>query len=227
MYLYETHLHTSPVSKCANASAREVVEFYKSLGYAGIFVTNHFIDGNISIPYDTPYEEKINFYFKDYEDAKKIGDEIGLDVFPGIEMSYKGTDFLIYGPDKEWYLSHPEIANMRITEKLTLLAHDGALIIQAHPFRESAYIEHIRLFPRYVHGVEIFNACRAEFENSMAKIYAKHYSLLSFAGSDNHSGKRKTTLSGVKFSSKITDVWDFVFKVKDGLAKTFTKELEK
>ena len=49
MYLYETHLHTSPVSKCARASVREVVEYYKNAGYEGIFITNHFIDSNINI----------------------------------------------------------------------------------------------------------------------------------------------------------------------------------
>ena len=43
MYRYETHLHTAPVSKCAHASVRENLEFYKSLGYAGVFITNHFI----------------------------------------------------------------------------------------------------------------------------------------------------------------------------------------
>jgi hypothetical protein len=49
MYKYETHLHTSPVSKCARASVKDVLEFYKSLGYEGIFLTNHFLDGNINV----------------------------------------------------------------------------------------------------------------------------------------------------------------------------------
>ena len=32
MYLYETHLHTYPVSRCAGATVREVLEFYKEIG---------------------------------------------------------------------------------------------------------------------------------------------------------------------------------------------------
>ena len=32
-YLYEMHLHTAPVSKCAKAGVRESLEYYKSLGY--------------------------------------------------------------------------------------------------------------------------------------------------------------------------------------------------
>ena len=66
-YLYETHLHTYPVSKCAKVGVREVVEFYKEKGYEGIFITNHFIDGNINVDRALPYEERIQFFFSDYE----------------------------------------------------------------------------------------------------------------------------------------------------------------
>ena len=225
MHLYETHLHTSPVSKCAIADVAEVVNFYKDLGYAGIFITNHFLDGNINIDRELPYEERINFYFSDYERAKALGDKIGLDVFFGAELSYKGTDFLVYGLDKEWYLAHPEIMRMSKAEELTLMANDGALIIQAHPFREAAYIDHIRLYPRHVHGVEIYNANRSEFENGMARHYAKSYSLLHFAGTDNHRGKAQTKLCGVRFSSKIQSELDFVNRIRNGEHKTFKKEI--
>ena len=113
MYKYETHLHTYPVSKCAKVGVREVLEFYKKMGYDGVFITNHFLDGNINIDPSVPYEEKMDFYCSDYEEAKKLSAEIGIKVFFGVEISYKGTDFLIYGLDKEWYLSHPEIQDMK------------------------------------------------------------------------------------------------------------------
>ena len=53
MYKYETHLHTFPVSNCASAEVRENLEFYKSLSYDGVFITNHFLDGNINIKVST------------------------------------------------------------------------------------------------------------------------------------------------------------------------------
>ena len=65
MYKYETHLHTYPVSRCARKNVEENLKFYKELGYDGIFITNHFLDGNINIESDKSYEEKINFYFSD------------------------------------------------------------------------------------------------------------------------------------------------------------------
>ncbi|MBO5726082.1 MAG: PHP domain-containing protein [Clostridia bacterium] len=226
MYKYETHLHTAPVSKCATVSVRDNLEYYKSLGYDGVFITNHFLDGNINVDPKWPYADRINFYFADYEEGLKIGLEIGIKVFLGVELTYGGTDFLIYGLDKEWYLQHPEILEMKKTDELKLMAESGALIIQAHPFREATYINHIRLFPRHVHGVEIINACRKPEENEMAKIYASHYELLSFAGSDNHTGAKRTSLAGVQFETPINDVQDFVDRVKDGKAEIFTLTIE-
>ena len=40
-------------------------------------------------------------------------------------MSYKGTDFLVYGLDKDWYLAHPEIMDMKKSEELTFLRENG------------------------------------------------------------------------------------------------------
>lgn len=221
MYKYETHLHTYPVSKCARSDIRECLEFYKLLNYDGVFVTNHFLDGNINIDADVPYQEKINFYFSDYEKGVKIGAEIGIKVFCGVEMTYKGTDFLVYGLDKEWYLTHPQIMDMKKSEELKYIMENGALVIQAHPYREAAYIDHIRLFPDCVHGAEVINACRKEEENKMAEIYAKHYNLIEFAGTDNHSGNKKKELAGVCSENPIFSEMDFVKAVKNREMKVF------
>ena len=215
-YLYETHLHTYPVSKCAKADVKESLEFYKSLGYAGVFITNHFIDGNINYDKTASYEERIEFYFSDYEKGVQLGKDVGISVFLGIECSLKGTDFLIYGLDKAWFLKHPEIESLKKSEMLTFMAQEGAFIIQAHPFREARYIDHIRLFPRHVHGVEICNASRPEFENSMAELYAKHYELIPFAGSDNHYAAKQASLAGMQSETPVLDELDFIKQVKNG-----------
>ena len=54
MFRYETHLHTRPVSLCAQKSVRENIEFYKSAGYDGVFITNHFLDGNLNYDKSAP-----------------------------------------------------------------------------------------------------------------------------------------------------------------------------
>lgn len=210
MYRYETHLHTFPASKCAKATVSEALAYYSRLQYTGVFITNHFLDGNINMDSSHPYRERLAFHVADYEEAKRIGTEIGLSVFFGVELSYAGTDFLVYGPGPEWYLQHPEIMDMKKSEELPFLMSHGALIIQAHPFREASYIDHIRLFPKAVHGVEIVNANRTDPENQMAKQYAEHYGLLPFAGSDNHVGKAQHRLAGIETEHKIESEFDFV-----------------
>ena len=231
-YRYETHCHTAPVSKCAKASVQNTVRFYKSIGYDGIFITNHFLDGNINSEVRAlPYREQIDYYFRDFEDAYAEGKNIGLKVFPGVELSYKGTDFLIYGLEKAWYLNHPEILEMKKTSELQMMMDAGAFIVQAHPYREEHYIDHIRLFPRSVCAVETVNSSQTAGANRMASHYASHYSLLETYGSDNHWGDQVfvqlqakgllPVLAGMQSSEPVNSVQDFIVLVKSGQMKPF------
>ena len=226
MYKYETHLHTSPVSKCAKSTVKEMLLFYKKLGYDGVFVTNHFIDGNCACDRSASYEDQIKFYFSDYEAAKALENEVGIKVFAGVELSNRGTDFLVYGLDKEWFLAHPEIMGMKKSEELTLMAQCGAFIVQAHPYREAAYIDHIRLFPRHVHGVEIINGNQNDFVNGLAEHYAKSYSLIPCAGTVNHSADRSSNVCGMEFDEPVISVDDYIEKVKEGKGMPFKLSLE-
>lgn len=222
MFLYETHLHTSPVSKCARANVEESLLFYKKLGYDGVFITNHFLDGNINYDKKSPYAEQIEFYFSAYRDGLALGKSIGIKVFCGVELTYGGTDFLIYGKDEQWYLDHPEIMEMKKSDELRYLAEEGALIIQAHPYREARYIDHIRLYPRDVHGVEVVNASRAKEENELAGIYAEYYKLFPFAGSDNHVASAAKVLAGIRCEEAIECEADLIDRVKSGAYEIFT-----
>lgn len=225
MYRYETHMHTLPVSRCARYGVRENLEFYRSLGYDGIFITNHFLDGNINIDRSLPYEEKVEFYFSDYYEALKLSEEIGIKVFLGVEISYRGTDFLIYGLDKEWFLAHPEIMDMKKSEELPFLASHGALVIQAHPYRQDRHIDHIRLIPHCIEGVETVNACRTELENRMADIYADAYGFVKTAGTDNHIGSKITHLAGMESDTPLTDEADFIRRIRNSEMKIFTLDI--
>ena len=235
MYLYETHCHTSPVSKCGRASAEETVNFYKQIGYDGIFITNHFLDGNIDpCVREMPYCDQIDFYFSDYEKAAAFGETAGIKVFPGVELSYKGTDFLIYGLEKEWYKAHPEIIEMKKTDELGYMMDAGAFVIQAHPYREAHYIDHIRLFPRSVHGAEVINSHQKWESNKMADIYADQYGLLKTAGSDNHWGsgvfakfREKGYLpeiAGMCSVTPLNSVQDYIRGVVSGTLRIFLME---
>ncbi len=224
MYRYETHLHTSPVSRCASASVRETVEFYKKMDYDGIFITNHFLDANINIDRELDYETKIHFYFSDYEEAVQIGRDIGLKVFLGVELSYGGSDFLVYGLDKAWYLAHPEIMDMKKSDELRYLMESGGYIVHAHPFREAGYIDHIRLYPRHVNAIETLNITKSTFINDMAKLYAEHYNLPQTAGTDNHTAGRQKILAGVMTDTPLQSERDYIDRLQNRELTMFTLE---
>ena len=189
MYLYETHCHTSEVSRCSHISGAELAEFYKSAGYDGIIITDHFFNGNCAVPGVLPWKTKVDLFTRGWKSAKKRGDEIGIDVFFGWEFTYvDGTDFLTYGLDEDWLLKHKDCDKMRITDYCDLVHGSGGFVVQAHPFREDSYIEMIRLLPRHVDAVETLNAGRKDFENKMADEYADNYCLKKFCGTDNHWG---------------------------------------
>lgn len=217
MYKYETHLHTKYASACASVSGKEQTLFYKRAGYTGIMITDHFFRGNSCVPQSLNWTEKINMFCKGYEEAKKIGDEIGLQVFFGWEETFDGQDFLVYGLDKEWLLNHSETEHWTITEQFEQVSKYGGMVIQAHPFRNRPYIPKIRLFPKAVHGVEVYNACNTDEENKQASIYAKNYGLPVTAGADSHHCD--IICSGIEVNEKFESVHDYINLIKNNWDK--------
>lgn len=215
-YLYETHMHTAEASACAKSSGAEMARAYRKAGYTGVVVTDHFFYGNTAIDRSLAWEEWVTQFCKGYESVKAEGDKIGLSVFFGWESGYQGTEFLIYGLDKEWLLAHPKIREADIEEQYKLVHEGGGIVCHAHPFREEPYIPQIRLFPEYVDAVEGINATHEspvssshlnpDF-NRKACAYAKEHHLPITAGSDQH-----TTLmigGGMLFERKLRDAADF------------------
>lgn len=217
MYKYETHLHTKYASACASISGRGQAIEYMRAGYTGIMITDHFFRGNSCISKTLDWEEKINIFCKGYEEAKDTGDEIGLQVFFGWEETFDGQDFLVYGLDKEWLLNHPEAEHWTIKEQFEKVSADGGMVIQAHPFRDRPYIPKIRLFPKYVHGIEVYNACNDDEENKQAYIYAKKYELPMTAGADSHH--HNIICSGIEVNEKFDCIYDYIDLIKKNKEK--------
>ena len=136
MYIYETHMHTSEASDCAECTAVQMADKYKAEGYTGIIITDHFFNGNSSVPHDLPWEERVELYCKGYEHAKARGDEIGLDVFFGIEFGDGGSDYLIYGLDKQWLKKNEGILDMELWRFLEYARSCGAFEIGRASCRE-------------------------------------------------------------------------------------------
>ena len=212
-FLYETHVHTTAASRCGVFSPEENVHRFKSMGYTGIFITDHFFNGNTSVPYkELPWEEAIDQYCSAYERAKAEGDKIGLDVFFGFENSYTGNDILTYGLGKDWLKAHPEIMQMSIRQYCEFARAEGGLVVHAHPFREAGYIDVIRLLPRSVDAVEVLNGHCTDFQNDRALEYARNYNLGVTAGSDFHG--RHTFLCAASLEKRLQSVSDYCEAVR-------------
>lgn len=197
-FKYETHMHTSESSACGKNTAAEMMCAYKEQGYDGVFVTDHFLGGNTAIDPNLPWKDWVDAYMKGYEHAKAEGDKIGLKVFFGWESGFHGTEFLIYGLDKNWLYAHPEIAHVTPEEQYAMVHADGGMVVHAHPFRNHSYIPEIRLFPEHVDAVEAINAThsnsnfyplknRSPLWDEQAIEYAVYHRLPLTAGSDTHS----------------------------------------
>lgn len=225
VYKYEMHCHTSEVSKCGKISGADLADFYKNMGYSGIVVTDHFLNGNTTVPRKMHWEERIDLYCKGYEAAKKRGSEIGLSVFFGWESSYGGTDFITYGLDKKWLIEHKYCDLLPAKEYLELARSSGGYVVQAHPFREAGYIDMIRLMPRDVDAVETANANRTDFENNMADYYADSYGLLKTCGSDNHIGKQ-ARIAALELDFEAKSIDEIISAIKENRHKIELYNLE-
>ena len=224
MYLYETHCHTKKTSKCASSSAEDIVNLYLANGYDGVFITDHFLNGNTTVHRDFPdasYQEKITAFCEGYKEVKRVAGT-RLQVFFGLEFSYYGSDLLIYGWDEEQLKSFENILTMRTSQIPDFCRETGALCVQAHPFREAHYIDHTRLYPT-TEGVEIFNASQNELCNTLGEFYAKAYGKIAIGGSDCHHVTQKL-LSGVAFEERIHSVQEFITALRQGKGTIIKKE---
>lgn len=216
-YKYETHMHTSQGSACGRSTGAEMAIAHKEAGYTGIFVTDHFFNGNCAVPKELPWEERVELFCKGYEEAKAEGDRIGLDVFFGFEYCYDAADFLVYNLDKEWLKAHPDIDKWEPRKAFAAMRADGGFIIHAHPFRERDYINHIHLFPRDVDGVEVMNGGQKDFPlmNERAEVYAMMYELPKTSGSDGHHADA-LKMCGVEAPMRIKEPTDYLKLMQTG-----------
>ncbi|MCQ2591218.1 MAG: PHP domain-containing protein [Treponema sp.] len=226
-FKYETHLHTRESSACGTSSGADYIKAYIDAGYAGLFVTDHFFGGNTAIPRNLTWKERIKLYVKGYEtaleSAEKINKEIGSDfkVFFGIEQTFHGDDYLVYGLSPDWLSAHPQVETMTQKELFQAVNEQNGLMIQAHPFRLRDYIQAIHLHPRDVHGVEVYNAGNRPDENELAQLYAAKYNFPVTSGSDIHNvnlvlhPEGHLPIGGVEFLEPLKDVFDYATRIKN------------
>ena len=218
-YLYETHMHTSEVSRCALISAAQQVARYKKQGYTGIIVTDHFVNGYSVCKYKSTWEKKMKCIMSGYNAAKKAGEKHGLDVFLGWEFTIRGADFLTYGLDLDFLLGNPNMDKLGIEQYSALVRKNGGYLAQAHPYRDEYYIEHnYPVAPNLIDGVEVHNMMDRKSSNAKAYEFARQHNLPMQAGCDSH-GREGAPRCGIALPQKAKTIHDIIRQIKSGEAK--------
>lgn len=227
-YRYETHLHTKEGSACGAVSGADQADLYKGFGYAGIVVTDHFFNGNCAVSKDLPWKERVEQYCAGYRNAKKRGDEIGLQVFFGMETNFNGQEFLLYGLSEEWLKEQEDMLSWSPKEQFEKVTAAGGFVVQAHPYRQAPYIPEVKLYPDCCEAFEISNALNegrgADF-NKMATEYAKEHGIHGTGGSDAHGLVQLR--GGVIFEKKWDSIRDYIAAVRSGSGYRIITEFEK
>ncbi len=218
-YKYQTHTHTTPCSSCAPMTHEELIESLVSGGYKGCVLTNHFFGGNTGINKNLLWNDFVSQYEKDYIECKKAAQKHDLNVIFCIEEHlFDGLEILCYGITPQFLYEHPELQNDHTIETWSKVLHNfGALCIQAHPFRDRAYIKNPRLLPNeFIDGIEVFNACNDSKANEQAaKSASQHPEWILTAGGDTHL-PNSVCWSGIQTSTQITDEKTLVSILKSG-----------
>jgi len=214
MYLYETHVHTYPASACAVVSPEEVVRYYKSKNYTGAIITDHFFNGNSGCPRNIPWENQVKFFAEGYNRAKREGEKCDFDVFFGLEYSFQGTDFLVYGLSIQYLIGNPGFDKLEMPEFSAAVRGAGGYLAQAHPFRTAYWIANPQpADPSLIDGIEVHNSTMPDKVNKKALDYAEKYNLAKQAGSDAHDIHLRKP-SGIFLKKRAENIFDIINEIK-------------
>ena len=218
MFKYELHLHSSQGSKCGHSEGKDYVDFYMGMGYSGAVLTDHFFHGNTRPDRNLPWSQYMEEYLSGYYDMKKAAEGKDFEVFFGVEELFDTWDeYLIYGLEPEWFISHPELRDMKRIEFLTLAKECGAFIIQAHPYRFRQYFkcDHLTVAQSLVDGYEVFNSCNTPEHNKLALMLAESDKKIMVGGSDRHKAEDYIEVpGGIILPKKVHSIGELIEAVK-------------
>lgn len=216
-YKYQMHTHTAPCSACAAMTPNELIKSLHSGGYSGCVITNHFYNGNSGINRNLPCIDFIKQYENDYYECKKAAEQYGLSVLFGIEEQlFDGLEILCYGITPHFlYKNQNLLSNHSAKAWYNALKDFGAVCVQAHPFRDRAYITNPRILPlEYIDGIEVFNYSNKPGENIKAANFASdNPNLILVSGADAHTGDI-VCCAGIESDIKINDEKTLAYVLK-------------
>ena len=216
----ELHAHTSEISPCGKLTAGELIRLYRSAGYDGIVITNHFhAYAARHLAETTGRADFSTCYFETFEKAAELGRQAGLLVLCGYEVRFldNDNDYLVYGMPREIVEDHEKIFSMNAHSFGELARERNFLFYQAHPFRNKMTITD----PADLFGIEVNNAHpRHDSRNDIAKMWAGKYHLHGIGGSDCHRTE-DAGRAGILTDETVRDMDDLVRVLRNDLYTLF------
>ncbi len=172
--LIDLHSHTNGISSCCAENYKVIIDVAKSVGLDGIVLTNHYQRWYIQNPsYKHGFftsEEFAKLYVEEYQKTKRYGDEQGVKVFFGVELTPDydtRVHLLIYGITPQFLLKYNDLYKYSLRELYSLVKENGFALVQAHPFRNGTTVQDTNCLD----GLEI--NCHPKYQTSYADTLVK------------------------------------------------------
>jgi predicted metal-dependent phosphoesterase TrpH len=197
-FAVDLHTHTRFGSNCSYMEPAQLVQRAHEVGLDAVCITEH----------NAPWEE---------DAIRALGEENGLCVLDGMEVSTELGDVLVFGVRSRL------LSGSRIDELRELVEEQGGLMIAAHPFRRFSWpgaamdVEEAAALPVFgwVDAVEIFNGTSPWPEVEFGCAVLERLRLPGVGGSDAHSplsvGRCYT-----RFEREVASVEELVAELRTG-----------
>ncbi|MEW6621030.1 MAG: PHP domain-containing protein [bacterium] len=190
--IIDLHIHTLIGSHCSVIDINELINYAKRIKLDGICITDHdSIDG--------------------IWQSKKIGEEQGIKVFGGIEVSTKEGHVLVFSKNID------EIKrDIYVVDLISMVHEKGGVVIPVHPFRRGVPCLANKIYEiSGFDAIEILNGNCTQEMNIIAWLASIKLGLASVGGSDAHTltqvGKYATM-----FEANIKSEEELINAIKSG-----------
>lgn len=188
MYRIELHLHTKYSSGCGQMDEFQLLDAYSRGGYDALVVTDHY-NRDTFRHLHMDLKGSGDFLGKYLEGVRRVQEEgarRGIRVYRGAEVRFDGSqnDYLLFGYSDALLADPNRVFTMGLEAFSRLVRAEGAVLIQAHPFRWMCTpADH-----RWLDGVEIRNMHPGhKSHNEKAEAYAARWpGMILTSGSDCH-----------------------------------------
>lgn len=196
MAKFDHHVHTSRHSPDSGITPNELVERAREAGLDGVVITEH----------DYQWEAE------ELAELARLGEERGVVVLSGAEVSAREGHFLVYGlPDLK-----EAPAGVRLMDLIGVVKRHGAAIVAAHPFRWDQDFEAI--FRAHGAGLDalelVSNNVTPETRAKTERLLAK--SRLGRTGSSDGHEPGVVGCYFSEFAEEIKTIGEFVAAIRGG-----------